>query len=216
MNKTILYLVDDHKIICNGISSFLIGNDEFVLDKCFGNGQELLNELKKSQPDILLLDLKMPGLSGIQLTKIIQNEYPKIKIIVLSTAMDKKSIDEAVKEGCFGFLSKDVEEEELILALNKVKSGEHYFSQGIQQAVFNNYAEVKKEESKSENSILSEREIEVLKLFAEGLSYNEIAEKLFISKRTVETHKKNIQEKLNLTSTIDMVKYAILNGIISI
>ena len=215
MQKTIVCLVDDHTIICTGIESYLIGNNEFELRNCVLAGQELLNKLKEKRPDILLLDIKMPGLSGLQITKIVSKEYPEIKIIIFSSNIDKETIDEAVKSGCVGYLAKDVEEEEFLYALQKVKSGENYFSKNIQQAVFNNYTEAAKFKTNN-NELLSSREIEIVKLFSEGLSYNDIAEKLFISTRTVETHKKNILIKLELKSTVDLVKYAILNGIISI
>ena len=164
----------------------------------------------------MLLDIKLPGLSGIQLAKIIRKEYPKIKIIFLSSNTDEESLNEAVKAGGSGYLSKDVSEEEFLFALKKIKSGENYFSKGIQQSVFNNYTNNIKPDVNDRNEILSKREVDVIKLFAEGFSYNEIAERLFISKRTVETHKKNILLKLELKSTVDLVKYAILNGLISL
>lgn len=216
MTRTTIYVVDDHRIVIDGIASFLLGNNEFVLQGSFSSGQQLLESLKTKQPNILLLDIKMPGLSGICIAQILQKDYPDIKVVMLSANMDKESIDDSVKAGCKGYLSKDIGEEEFFEALQKIKAGENYFSKGVQQTVFNNYAQRTKEVLNINNDILSEREIEVIKLFADGLTYNEIAEQLFISKRTVETHKKNILEKLELKSTIDLVKYAILNGLISI
>ncbi len=216
MQKTTVSITDDHAIVSQGISSFLIYNSEFIFEDSFLSGHELLENLKSKQPDILLLDIKMPGLSGICVAQILQKDYPNIKVVMLSSNMDKESIDESVKAGCSGYLSKDIAEEEFIEALQKIKAGENYFSKGIQQTVFNNYTKQTKEEATFKSDILTERELDVIKLFAEGLSYNEIAEQLFISKRTVETHKKNILEKLELKSTVDLVKYAIVNGIISI
>lgn len=212
--KTKICITDDHKIVCQGIKSFLIGNKEFELVNCLSNGKELLNTLKDNQPDILLLDINLPGLSGIQIAKIIKKEYPKIKIIFLSSNTDSESLNNATKAGGFGYLSKDIKEEEFLFALTEITAGKKYFSKGVQNQVFENYSTAIK--TKIQNDILTEREIEVVKLFVEGYSYKEIAERLFISKRTVETHKKNILDKLNLKSTVDLVKYAILNGIISL
>ena len=115
-----------------------------------------------------------------------------------------------------GYFSKDVNEEEFFLGLGKIRNGENYFSNGMQQTLFGNYTKQVQTNIPCNKDNLTEREIEVIRLFAEGLSFKEIAEKLFISTRTVETHKKNILEKLNLKSTVDLVKYAIINGIISI
>ena len=216
MQKTTIYITDDHKIITEGIASFLIGNEKYELIGSFENGNELLDNLKKRQPDILILDIKMPGLSGLQLSKIISNDYQKIKIIFLSSNDDEETINEAIKSGGVGFLSKDVTEEEFLFALNKISAGESYYSKGVQQTLFNSFTKNVKTEAQYHDDILSEREVDVIKLIAEGLSHKEIAERLFISTRTVETHKKNILTKLNLKTTVDIVKYAILNGIASL
>ncbi len=216
MQKTTLCITDDHKIVSQGIASFLIGNEEFELINSSTSGKELLKKLTDKQPDILLLDIVLPGLSGIQLAKIIRKSYPKIKIIFLSSNTDKKSLDEAINAGGVGYLSKDVTEQEFLFALKKIKSGDNYYSAGIQDTLFQSYTSSIKNNSEYKDEILTKREIEVIKLFAEGLSFKDIAEKLFISKRTVESHKKNILVKLDLKNTIDLVKYAILNGIINL
>ena len=217
MQKRItICITDDHKIVAEGIASFLIGNEQYELVGRSTSGNELLNKLKKRQPNIILLDIKMPGLSGIQLAKIITKEYPKIKILFLSSNNDKESLDEAIKAGGVGYLSKDIEEKEFLLALDKIMSGENYFSTGIQQTLFNDYTNKTKSDIEFHDKKISTREIDVIKLIAEGLNHKEIAEKLFISVRTVESHKKNILTKLDLKTTVDIVKYAILNGLVSL
>ncbi len=216
MQKTTIYITDDHKIVTEGIASFLIGNEKYELIGSFSNGSELLDNLKKHQSDILILDIKMPGLSGLQLSKIISNDYSKMKIIFLSSNDDEETINEAIKSGGVGFLSKDVAEEEFLFALDKISAGESYYSKGVQQTLFNSFTNNVKTEAQYHDDVLSEREVDVIKLIAEGLSHKEIAERLFISTRTVETHKKNILTKLNLKTTVDIVKYAILNGIASL
>ncbi|NOZ47697.1 MAG: response regulator transcription factor [Chlorobi bacterium] len=213
MNKLSVCIADDHKIVSEGIASFFIGNDRFELVYSSSSGKELLNNLKNKQTDIVILDIKMPGLSGIQIAKIIKNDYPHIKTVFLSSIVDKKTLDEAIKAGGVGYLSKDIDEEEFLFALKAISEGKNYYSKGVQQTVFNNYTNNIKADNVNENDLLSKRETEVIKLIADGLSFKEIANKLFISTRTVETHKKNILEKLELKSTIDLVKYAILNGL---
>ncbi len=214
--KKKIFITDDHKIVIDGISSFLIGSSEFELVGSAQNYAQLFNSLKQVQPDILLLDIRLQGLSGIQIASLVKREYPDIKIIALSSDTDKETIDEAIKAGCAGYLSKDIKEIEFFQALNSVLSGENYYSKGVQQTIFKSYTEKTTLDSVNEHNVLSTRELEVMRLFANGLSYGEIADKLFISKRTVETHKKNIMEKLDLKTTIDLVKYAIMNGIASI
>lgn len=214
--KITICITDDHKIVAEGIASFLIGNEKYELIGSSLSGSELLNKIKKKQPDIMLLDIKMPGLTGIQIAKIISKEYPKIKIVFLSSNDDEKSLNEAIKAGGVGYLSKDVDEKEFLVALDKIMAGENYFSTGIQQTLFNNFTKNTKAETEYHDEIITDREVEIIKHIADGLSHKEIAEKLFISARTVETHKKNILTKLELKTTVDIVKYAILNGIVSL
>ena len=216
MKKTTICITDDHKIVAEGIASFLIGNDKFELISSSLSGKELLEKLKKKNPDILLLDINLPGLSGIQLAKIISKDYSKIKIVFLSSNSDEKSLNEAIKAGGVGYLSKDVTENEFLFALDKIMAGENYFSKGMQQTLYNSYTKNVKTEAEYHDKVLTSREVEVISLIAEGLNHKEIAEKLFISTRTVESHKKNILTKLELKTTVDIVKYAILNGIASL
>ena len=216
MNKTQIYIVDDHQIVIDGISSYLLGNDEFEILGSASSANGLFMLLQKKQPDILILDCKLPGLQGTHIAKIVSDKYPKIKIMFLSSNTDKESLNRAIESGGLGYLSKDVTEEEFLLALSKINKGENYYSSGIQQAVFNSFTDNIKTETQNYDTPLSDREIEVIRLFVDGLSYKEIANRLSISSRTVETHKKHILEKLDLKTTVDLVKYAIRNGIITL
>ena len=216
MKTTSLYIVDDHKIVIDGISSFLIGHTDYQLIGSALSAQDLFKDLKEFTPDILLLDIKLPGLSGIQIAKIITKEYPKIKMIFLSANIDEDSLNNAISVGGKGYLSKDVDEEEFFIGLGKIVSGENYFSKGIQPTLFGTYSKQINTSKAYHDNILTEREIDVIKLFADGLSFKEISKQLDISTRTVETHKKNILSKLGLKTTVDLVKYAILNGLTSI
>ena len=216
MTKTQIFIVDDHKIVIDGIASFLLGNNNFELIGSAISAQELFNKFKKQTPDILLLDIKLPGLTGIQIAKIITKDYPKVKIIFLSANTDEESLNSAISAGGVGYFSKDIDEEEFFIGIEKINSGENYFSKGIQATLFDSYLKQASMVSEYRDEILTEREIQVIKLFADGLSFKEIANKLEISTRTVESHKKNILSKLKLKTTVDLVKYAILNGLTSI
>jgi len=214
MDKTSLYIVDDHRLVIEGISSFLIGNEEFEIIGNASSSNELLDSLKDKQPDILVLDIKLPGLQGFNIAQIVANKYPEIKILFLSSNTDDESLNKAISSGGLGYLTKDVQEEEFIFALNKIKKGENYYCSSMQSTVFKEFTE--KFKNTQNNIPLSSREIEVIRLFVEGYSYKEIADNLSISTRTVESHKKHILEKLELKTTVDLVKYAIRNGIISL
>jgi len=216
MNKIKIFIVDDHPIVIDGISSYLLGNEEFELSGSASSANELFDLLNKKIPDILLLDCKLPGLQGTHIAKIVSGKYPDIKIVFLSSNTDKESLNKAIEAGGVGYLSKDVSEEEFISALQKINNGESYYSRSMQQTLFDSFTDKVQSEKQNYSTPLSEREIEVIKLFVNGYSYKEIAERLSISTRTVETHKKNILEKLELKTTVDLVKYAIRNGIISL
>lgn len=213
MKKTTIFITDDHKIVVEGIKSFLVGYDDLEFIGSAQNSSQLFAFLKQKQPDILLLDIKLSGLSGIQIAQIVKREYPSIKIVSLSTFTDKETIDNAIQAGSCAYLSKDVEEDEFVKAMHIIIAGGNYFSSDIQQTVFCAYAEKTNSQYTSQNQLLSAREIEVIKLFSEGLSYGDIADRLFISKRTVETHKKNIMDKLDLKTNVDLIKYCIVNGL---
>jgi len=214
MVKTSLYIVDVHNVVIQGLSSFLIGNEEFEIIGNASSANELFDFLQIKQPDILVLDIKLPGLQGFNIAQIIANKYPEIKILFLSSNIDEESLNKAISSGGLGYLTKDVQEEEFIFALNKIKKGENYYCSSMQNTVFKEFTE--KFKSTQNNTPLSSREIEVIRLFVDGYSYKEIANNLSISTRTVESHKKHILEKLELKTTVDLVKYAIRNGIISL
>ena len=213
METTKLYIVDDHKIVIDGISSFLLGNSKFEIIGYALTAQAMFKDLKTLTPDILLLDINLPDIPGINVAKVVSNEYPKIKIVFLSANTDEESLNEAISAGGVGYFSKDIDEPEFFIGLNKILKDENYFSKGIQPTLFGTYSKQVSTTNAYHDDILSEREIDVIKLFAEGLSFKDIADKLNISTRTVETHKKNIQKKLNINNTVELVKYAIINGL---
>jgi DNA-binding NarL/FixJ family response regulator len=214
MNQVKILIVDDHKIVRLGIKSYLVGNDNFIVCGEAENAENIIKTTKENAPDIILMDIVMPGLSGIEATKKLKKEYPDIKVLILTSNTDQNSIIESVEAGADGFLSKEASKDEFINALNHISKGEKYFGK-TSISIVNAYLN-KSENADKLKSKLSTREVEIVSLFCAGLSYKEIADKLFLSPRTVETHKINILAKLDLKTTVDIVKYAIKNNIIYI
>lgn len=210
-------LVDDHKILRDGIKISLIGNDEIVLVLDCANAEEFLTKYKSYNTDVFVIDMNLPGMEGEELTKLLLAENPETKVLILSALVDEESVMRAVKAGATGYLSKDAGTEELIEAIKTIYDGDEYFGGKISKIIFKSFSRINSEKngSNSEN-ILSNRETEVLKCFADGMTYKETGEKLFISPRTVEAHKNSILSKLELRTSADLIKYAIKNGLIEI
>ena len=216
---TNIILVDDHMLVRDGIKALLSDNSDICILGEASNGKELLNMLKSSKPHMLLLDISLPDYSGIELCEIIRNEYPEINVLFLSMYTSEDYIFNSIKAGAKGYLPKNISRAELLTAIARVSEGKEYFSESISNIILKSYIK-KAKESEPENHIteedLSKRELEVLKLFAEGCSNPQIAQKLFISTRTVESHKNHVMQKLNLKSPVDLIKFAIKNHIIDI
>ncbi len=213
-----IYLTDDHKIVRDGIKSMLLGNKSIRVAGESGTGAGLLELMEKEIPDIVVLDLVLPDMSGVELTKILTSRYPAARILILSAEMDENIIVETIKNGAGGFLNKDVSGKEFIDAIMLVAEGECYFGQRISGIIYKSYINKIQHPGAPADTLqkLSEREKEIVNLLSEGLSFKEIGDRLFISPRTVENHKTNILEKLGLKNTIELVKYAIKQGIISL
>ena len=216
MNKISVFIVDDHKIVRNGLFAMLIANKEIEVIGEAANGDELFQKLNKLIPDVILLDISMPGMSGIEISKILSEKYPQIQILIISMNTDEKSILSALKSGIKGFLAKDTSKEELIKAIKSVHNNDEYFGTEISKVIYKNYIDNLNPGSKNNSFDLTERELEVIRYISDGLSYKEIGGKMFISPRTVETHRNNILSKLKLKTNIDLVKYAVKNEIIKL
>jgi len=221
MNKTRLILVDDHPIVRDGIFAALMKVNHIEIVGEASNGDELFRLLdeNKVKANVILLDLSMPKMSGVEITKVLKEKHAYLKILVFSSYTDEDSIFSSIKAGADGFLPKDAMREELVTAIEEVQDGKEYLSKNIPNTILMKYISKTKLDDygdKNINSQLTKREMEILKLIAGGLHYKEIGNKLFISARTVETHKNNIMQKLNFNSTIELVKYAIKNKLIEI
>ena len=209
-----LLLADDHNIILDGLSDMLNSDKDLKVVATANNGKEVLDKLKLASFDVILLDINMPVMDGIQCAEEILNQNSNQKIIMLTMNEEKSIVEKMIKIGAKGFLLKTTEKEELINAIKTVSSGKNYFSADITKILISQ----NKKENISQNGILAtltEREIEIIKHIANGLSSAEISELLFISQRTVETHRTNIIKKLNVNNVAGVVRFAFQNNLVS-
>ncbi len=218
MKKIKIILADDHQLFRDGIKSLLSYENYIEIIGEVANGNDLLKFLEKKTPNIIICDISMPEKNGIEVSKIISEKYPQVNVLILSMYINKEYIIDAIEAGVKGYLPKDTSREELLEAIKKISDGKDYFVKEIAQIALRNYIE-KSNEKRNLNlpkDILTDRELEVVRLVAEGFMNKEIADKLNISIRTVDNHKAHILQKLNLKSSIDIVKYAIKNELIKL
>lgn len=197
-----LILVDDHPLFREGIAARLSLHDNIEIIGEADNGKQLLEQLKTLAPDIVMMDISMPEINGMDALEIIKEKYPDLRVIILSMHDDKEYILNVIRSGACGYLLKDISGEEMIKALQKVHEGGKYFSDEITEILAQN-------EHNHNNNILTTREQLVLRLISHGYNNKKIATELDISVRTVETHKRNIKQKLEVNTTSGLVRYAI-------
>ena len=196
-------LVDDHRIVLDGLVSLLENDPDFIVLAALGSGEELLEFLKKDQPDILLTDYSLPGISGLEVTRLVKRDYPQIKVIALSMHDEGHLVKSMLKEGVDGYLLKNIQQFELKNAIKQVMLGMPYVSPEITRLLMHNV-----NHPAEEHALLTDRERDILRLIAKEYSNKKMADELFISERTVETHRKNIFRKTNTTSLVGLIKYA--------
>ncbi|PIQ20336.1 MAG: DNA-binding response regulator [Cytophagales bacterium CG18_big_fil_WC_8_21_14_2_50_42_9] len=211
-------LVDDHTIIRDGIKALLKDSKDIVVVGEAGTGKELLAMLPNVDADIILMDINMPELDGFETTTILREQNSDLKILILSMLDHENYIAKILDAGASGYLLKNTGREEMICGIKIVAAGGQFISSAVSFNMLKklqnpNYKSVSTEEKQTRD--LSQREIEILKLIADGLTNAEIADKIFTSKRTVETHRQNIIEKTKAKNTAALIKYAISKGIIS-
>jgi len=214
MKKIKVVIVDDHTLFRDGLKLILNNASETEVVGEASNGKEFLNQSAKYENTIVLMDIEMPVMNGIEATRLAVESNPTIKIIALSMFDDYEYYYQMIEAGAKGFLLKNAEMEEVLQAIKQVAHGENFFSQELLLSVVKSMSELKGAQNKMDN--LSEREIEVLHLICKGYSNQEIADKLFLSKRTVDKHRANILEKTGTKNTASMVMYAIKNKLIRI
>ena len=204
---------DDHQLFREGLATLLFSAENIEVIAQAKDGNEAIEKVKHFKPDVVLLDIAMPILNGIEATKKIKALFPDIKTITVSMHSDKQYVKGALEAGADGYLLKNCTYRQLTDAIQSVYDGKKYLSQDITELVISGYLTPSATDT-NEYSTLSEREKDIFLLFAEGKSTKEISDKLFISVKTVNTHKQNILDKLGLKSNADIVKYALKNGLI--
>ncbi|MEI6060365.1 MAG: response regulator transcription factor [Bacteroidota bacterium] len=213
-----ILLTEDHQILRDGIKALIASENIEIIGEA-SSGKELWKLLEKQHPHIILMDISLPDTSGIELTRLISERFPEIKVLILSMFTDESFISQAIKAGAKGYLHKNTTREEMLIAIDTIYSGNDFFSDNISKIILKSYIEKAKmnaDDSANPQEILSKREIEILTMFAEGFINKEIADRLFISVRTVESHKNHIMQKLNLKTQVELVKYAIRHNLINI
>jgi two-component system, NarL family, response regulator NreC len=204
MNKIKLIIADDHELFRKGLAELLRKHDDIKIVKSVADGIEFMQLINSPfEADIVLLDITMPNMDGFQVLKELKTLNSDIKPIVISMHNDGNYIAKCAKMGAYGYLLKNTDEAELILAIRSVNNGKKYFSAEISEKMINFMST----QSISEN-ILSNKETEVLGLISKGLTTKEIAAKLFVSSRTIETHRANILKKLEVKNTAELIKKA--------
>ncbi|MBP6584993.1 MAG: response regulator transcription factor [Flavobacterium sp.] len=204
MNEIKVIIADDHKLFRNGLEELLRKYDDIKIIKSVGDGIEFMNCVKNQiDADVVLLDITMPNMDGFQVLKELKTVNTTIKPVIISMYNDGNYIAKCAKMGAYGYLLKNTDESELVLAIRTVSKGKKYFSAEISEKMINFMST----QSISEN-ILSNKETEVLGLLSKGLTTNEIAAKLYVSSRTIETHRGNILKKLEVKNTAELIKKA--------
>lgn len=219
MDRIRIVLADDHELIRSGLSKLLEGYKDLQIVGEAGDGVEAVERAKQLKPDVLVIDLSMPKLSGIEATKIIRKECPDVGVLVLTMHQNEEYVYQIFKSGAGGYILKEAGKDELATAIRTVAKGEKYFSTRVSEIMVDGYLRrgVAREGRQALGADaggipLTRREREVLSMIAEGLNNQEISEKLFISPRTVDTHRTNIMQKLDIHDAANLVKYAIEHG----
>lgn len=216
LKKIKICIVDDHKLFREGLK-LLLSTQDFVRQIYeASNGKEFIENLSLMDCDVVLMDIEMPGMNGIEATETALRLQPELKIIVLSMYGDEQYYYKMVDAGVKGFVLKSSGIEKVIAAISKVAAGENYFSEELLIHILNNMREGNKTEADIPDNEISERELEILYHVCLGLSNQEIADKLFISKRTVDKHRANLLSKTGCRNTAALVMYAIKNKMINV
>jgi len=213
-----IILTEDHQLLRDGIKVLIASENIEIIGEA-STGAGLWKLMENTQPDIILMDISLPDISGIELTRTLSERFPEVKVLILSMFTDESFINQAIKAGAKGYLHKNTTREEMLVAIDTVYSGSEFYSDNISKIILRSYIDKAKkngEEIYNPHELLSKREIEILKMFAEGFINKEIADRLFISIRTVESHKNHIMQKLNLKTQVELVKYAIRHNLINI
>jgi DNA-binding NarL/FixJ family response regulator len=212
MNKIRLAIIDDHAVVLDGLKTMLSAFENLEVVYTTQSGHQLLEHFQSNTPDVVLMDIQMPKINGIDLCKQITKQYPSVKVIAFTSFDDSNYVKQIFRSGAKGYLLKNSDKQTIVKAVETVMQDEEYMDDAIKKIL------LQESITGHRRSIfevpLTKREKEILKLIADGMSSQEIAETLFISLRTVETHRLNLNQKLDVKNTAGLVKEAIKRGLI--
>lgn len=228
MNPIRLLLVDDHEVVRTGLRAFLESQEDFQVVAEAGNGAEAIEQAVLNTPDVVVMDIAMPDMDGLEATRQLKQNCPQLQVLALTVHEDKQYLIEMLAAGASGYLTKQSAAEDLIAAIHAVASGNVYLQPIVARWLLEDYRRLlsqapmdvdqpsEAQPSRKDLSVLSRRERQVLELVAEGLTNIQIGEKLGISPKTVSRHRERIMNKLDLHSSTELVKYAIRTGLIRV
>jgi len=224
MKKTRILIADDHDVVRSGLRMLLRTSPEFSVTGEAADGEEAVHLVEKQKPDIVFMDISMPKLDGIEATKIIKGKFPGTHVIILTVHEDEEYAFHVLRAGASGYLLKNASRKEIFEAVRSAMAGERFFSPGISKIIVDGFMKRENEgnshpapEEKKEPAAgqqLTKRELEVLQYIAQGFTNRQIAEALFLSFRTVNTHRANLMQKLNIHDTAGLVRHAINLGLV--
>ncbi len=213
---TTIVLVDDHQIVRQGLRALLENESDFDIVGESGSGQDGLALVARTQPDILIVDLMLPDLNGLEVTRRVAQQSPKTRVVVLSMRSVESYVLEALNLGAYAYVLKMSSAEDLVYAVRETLAGRHYLSPPLSERAIMSYATTAALSSSDVSETLTNREREILQMAAEGLSSAEIAKRLSISPRTAELHRGNMMNKLGLKNQTELIRYAFKRGILTL
>lgn len=215
--KISILIADDHSIIRSGLRTLLRGESSFRIAGEAANGEEALRLARQRKPDVVLLDISMPKLNGLEAARLIKKEVPLTRVLILTIYETEEYVQQMLQSGVDGYVLKNADRQELFEAIRAVAAGKRYFSKEIADLLVKGFVDRQKRAQPTRRHVpLSQRETEILGLIARGMTGPEIAAKLFLSVRTVNTHRTNIMKKLGIHETAGLVRYAIQSGLIEL
>lgn len=209
-----ILIADDHGLLRAGLRALLEQEADLQIVGEAGDGPETLRKIEALRPDLVLLDLNMPGIGGIQVLRSIKDRWPQVQVLVITMLEDEGLVAEALESGASGYIIKRAIESELLSALEAIRRGDLYVHPSLTRALLQNLQQTAPPLQEAGPESLSARELEILQLVAKGFTNRQIAEQLNLSKRTVETHRANVMTKLGLESRVDLVRFAMENNLI--
>jgi DNA-binding NarL/FixJ family response regulator len=214
MSRTTIVLADDHVVVRQGLRALLEAEPDFAIVGEAADGLEVPDLVERLKADVLILDLMLPGLNGLEVTRQVQQRSPQTRVVVLSMYANEAYVLEALRNGAAAYVLKEASAADLVQAIREVMAGRRYLSPPLSESAIELYVQKAKAAPRDAYEELTTREREVLQLAAEGQSNPEIADRLGISVRTVETHRANLMHKLDLRSQTELVRYALKRGIV--